>query len=522
VAEGDLVNPTRIARIEESIAALVEKMRGAGAGGGRARRSRYGRCGGNPGAALRVAGDQCAALAAAADYDPRAETAPEALLWCDPGRDFEPLVQPIRTKLPGFLTFGDHEPSAWQGPAIWLRAAVDRALPEVNWPAERPAIVYLPGVGRDTLRATEDCPAHLALLAWLAIAGSLFGHTNGKDWTLRGFLASKTAYSGLGLEVAQDEATRNALAAVAPKLFGMPIEELRDRRLDAPALHAILAPDVIADTLDWIGGQLTEAIDPPRFTGFRERARAELNLDPSRVAPEVAARRLADGAGRWADVWRRFATAAPDFHKEVTAVLETLETTDLLADPRVWAAANARAEAKLRSSLLKLPEQSLTTARDTVLRLASTHGPRRDGPWAARGKAPLAHAVVHLAVVAAAPSLPSDSARALAEVYTAEGWKADWAALAALAAAPAHEDREAVVAAIRSIYWPWLEEGAIALQRASRELLPAGPGSADVDAVIFVDGMRMDLAHQLAAQLRASGAGDDSAMEGLPAAKHRI
>ena len=448
-----------------------------------------------------------AALLKAADYDPRAEAPPDALLWCDPGREFAPLIPLLRTKLRGILALDDFDPSACQGPAIWLRAAIDRALPQVSWPEDRPAIVYLPGVGRETLRATEECPAHLALLAWFAVAGALFGHPNGKDWTLRGFLASKPAYGGLGLEVPQDEATRTALAAAAPKLFGMEIERLRDRRLDAASMHEILAPDVIADTLDWIGGHLTEATDPPRFTGFRERARAELNLDVGRVTPMVAARRLVESNGRWADVWRRFALANPEIYTEVAGVLDTLDVPDLLADPRVWPAANARAEAELRSALLKLPDQPLASAGENVLRLAAKHAPRRYGPWAARGRAPLAHAVVHLAAIAAAADLPGDSAAALAEAYAEDGWKADWAALAALAAAPGSEDREAVVAALRCIYGPWLEKGASALQKASRIApVSAEARPADADTVIFVDGLRMDLAQQLAEKLRGAGA----------------
>jgi len=62
VTGGDLASPTRVARIEESIAALVEKMRGAEperAEGALAARG-MADAAANPGAALRVAGDQCA------------------------------------------------------------------------------------------------------------------------------------------------------------------------------------------------------------------------------------------------------------------------------------------------------------------------------------------------------------------------------------------------------------------------------------------------------------------------------
>ena len=83
-----------------------------------------------------------AALLQAADYDPRAEAAPAVLLWCDPGEEFASLVPLLRTKLPGFLTFGDYQPTTCRGPAIWLRSAVGRALPEPRWPADRPAVAH--------------------------------------------------------------------------------------------------------------------------------------------------------------------------------------------------------------------------------------------------------------------------------------------------------------------------------------------------------------------------------------------
>jgi hypothetical protein len=80
-------------------------------------------------------------------------------------------------------------------------------------------------------------------------------------------------------------------------------------------------------------------------------------------------------------VWRRFASAAPSYYDGVAALLESLDALDLLADPPVWPAANARVEADLREALLKLPEQAHGAACGTVLRLASLHGPRRDAPW---------------------------------------------------------------------------------------------------------------------------------------------
>ena len=167
------------------------------------------------------------ALRLASAHDERAETRPEAVLWCDPNREFSPLLPALRRAMPNLLTLGDHDPARRQGPAIWLRAALGRAIQAVTWEDDAPAILYLPGVARETLRAAEDCPQHLRLLAWFVVGGTLFGHANSKDWTLRGFLSSKPAYGGLGLDVAQDEATREALATAATKLFELPLTELQ-------------------------------------------------------------------------------------------------------------------------------------------------------------------------------------------------------------------------------------------------------------------------------------------------------
>lgn len=134
-----------------------------------------------------------AAFRAASDFDLRAETRPEALVWCDPVNDFALVLPSLRRRLPHLFTLGEHDPALRQGPAVWLRAAIGHALPDFTWPLDEPAILYLPGVTRETLRAAEDCPPHLQLLAWLAVGGASFAHPNGRDWTLRGYLATKPA-----------------------------------------------------------------------------------------------------------------------------------------------------------------------------------------------------------------------------------------------------------------------------------------------------------------------------------------
>ncbi len=87
----------------------------------------------------------------------------------DPNREFAPLMVALRRAMPNLLTLGDHDPAQRQGPAIWVRAALGRAIPGITWEADAPAILYLPGVARETLRTAEDCPQHLRLLAWFVV-----------------------------------------------------------------------------------------------------------------------------------------------------------------------------------------------------------------------------------------------------------------------------------------------------------------------------------------------------------------
>ena len=315
----------------------------------------------------------------------------------------------------------------------------------------------------------------------------------------------------------QDEATRQALLLAAPKLFTLPVAQLQGRRLDAAWLHELLAPDLNEDMLAWLDGKLDAASDPARFAAFQARAKAQLKLDPAKVSRERAAERLLQRDDGWAPVWSRFTTSAPGLHEHLVSLLVSLEPpAPLLADPTVYPAINARQEAELRSALLGLKGKTAAEATSVVYELARAHARRHEGPWAARGFAPLARAVAHLAELSVTPPLPADDAEAMATAYSDTGWKADWCSLAALVAtAPtpelgargtAAEDRVAVVAALHALYLPRLEREASILQQLLHPGVPPPRTPGQADTLLFVDGLRMDLAQHLAMLLRTAGA----------------
>lgn len=101
-----------------------------------------------------------------------------------------------------------------------------------------------------------------------------------------------------------------------------------------------------------------------------------------------------------------------------------------------------------------------------ILKIVKHHSNRKNLVWAELGFSPLALAGEHLATLAEATAnnLSAGTAKKMAEGYSSWGWKADNAVLRALACVKRAEDFDAVSAAIRSVYLPWMEESACHLQ----------------------------------------------------------
>jgi hypothetical protein len=125
-----------------------------------------------------------ASLRRAADYNRDDTAPPAAIVWPDEKREWEKLIARLRGAMPQFLTLGPYDAAHRSGPAIWLRCALAGKVAEVALPAGTVPIIYLPGVSRATLRATEDCPSELKPLAELQYRGVIWSQANAKDWTI--------------------------------------------------------------------------------------------------------------------------------------------------------------------------------------------------------------------------------------------------------------------------------------------------------------------------------------------------
>lgn len=459
-------------------------------------------------------------LRKAAAFNAGAQITPACILWPDKDEQWVHCQTALRQELPELLTMGTYDPQTSTGPAIWLKCAVANALDEWKLPAETTPILYLPGVSRSDLRAIESCPRDYQPLAELQYRGAFWSQGNGKDWTVNAFLTSKKG--GLGLEVAQDHATQEALALVlqAGVLMDIDLDSLQGRVLNAEWLHSLLAPNPTRDLLLWMNDAATtrQQWGDVLWDVFAKRCKADFGFDPVGDGVLVAAERLAKSEGKWAAVSELYQDSFGGF-PNVLSLLNKVQPPQLglFPDQALLAGypqANEQSESALRYALTACAAMDAEQARKAVLALEKEHGLRRGWLWTRMGRSPMAAALAHLALVAkqseALPigQTPSDLARS----YQHTGWQVDQAALAALGCAHAKADVDAVGAALRSMYLPWLEEAARRLQEAAKVSggLPplstqqtgeAGPGT----CTVFVDGLRFDVAVRLQQRLSTLG-----------------
>lgn len=449
-------------------------------------------------------------LRAALAFNDNAEVAPVALLWPDREQHFVAAVAMLRSRMP-ILTLGDLDEAAGIGPAYWLRCAVAGTV-DVEL-AEGTPVIYLPGVAREDLRAIEECPRELAPIAELQYRGQWFAHPNGKDWTVRAFLTNNER--GLGLDVADGAATNDALLGAFDELLALPMRRL-SQHIDAEFLQRLLNPDLAARLLEWLDDPngFRTRVDDAQWMAFVGLCKTEYDFDPGSQGEVTGGRLLGERQGGWAEVWRRF-EQDPDRYAGVEERLRKGRPTGQmsmlhgLATSPAWPQDNQDAESALSAALAHLATSPVDTARGEIQTLWEEHHDRRNWVWAKLDQTPLVFALEHLQRLAQLTnSGPNGDVNQLTTAYADGGWQADEAFLGALVAAPDAATRQIVADAGLAVYRPWLDTHARALQQAIGPQANAGTYVAGPEAstesgtaTVFIDGLRLDLAHRLVDRL---------------------
>ena len=470
------------------------------------------------------------AIKSASAYNPNDAERPAAILWTDSDSRWQPILPQLRRLMPQLLTLGDFQREERSGPAIWLRYEIDHAG-HANETNSAIPVIYLPGVSRQALSTAEACPKHLKPLLELQYRGLCWAQKNGRDWTVEAFLASSNG--GLGLDLAQDNATRQSMQRALSELADTSVQALTGRRLEAEDFDRLFSDDPVRDLLIWLNDPqgVQAGWGAGRWQAFVSRCKNDLGLDPERDGEVVAAERLGERDGPWQAVWRRFAEA-PALYPNLPALLRrAMPLIPLHASS--WPKNNEQDEDALRKALFELGSKAPAIARKEVLELEKEHGKRRDWAWAALGQAPLAQALQPLAELAerTANELGGASPDEMAQLYVDGAWRVDDAALRSYAAVKTAADSEVVAAALNAIYSPWLDAAARHLQAlVEDQLLPSGKQLAKTatdgfnrtkgqllpdnnqtialepgTAMLFADGLRFDVAQHLVSRLQANG-----------------
>lgn len=433
---------------------------------------------------------------------------PDVVLWPDPERHFGVLAARLRERV-AVVTLGPYEPETLSGPAIWIRSALSGVLDGIEVPEDSPPLIYMPGYGRERLREIADAPVELQPLAELQFRGVTLGY-KGRDWTIPSLLMSGP---GLRIRLARDGATKQALVRAFPRLLDEPLELLRSAgELDAGFFDELVTPDGVRTLLLWLSDPagIRASIEDDEWHAFVSTCRNTYGLHPESDGALTAARSLGERRGPWLRVWERF-LEAPERYPGIAMQLTSAQPADPTLEGREsWPLLNSEDERSLRASLERLAGVPASDAAEQVRRLDVEHGPRRSWVWARLGQAPLAIALEHLValVEGVGHPAPSGSPDDLGTWYSDEGWLVDAAMMRALAAVEAADDVHAVEIATRALYFEWADDAARALQAAFGGGVPAASSEADAESatcVLFVDGLRLDVAHQVADALTGRG-----------------
>ena len=451
-------------------------------------------------------------LSNAARYNPSDTVAPVAVLWTDADGQWRPVVEQLRGLMPELLTLGEYAPQTRTGPAIWLRCVIEpkvrkEKFPELQWPDDAVPVIYMPGVSRQTLRAVEECPDGLKPLVELQYRGTVWTQKNGKDWTVLAFLISDDG--GLGLDVAEDRHTLQAIRGALSKLAVTPVKQLRNKRLEAEDFDRLMIGDTTRDLLRWLSDPkgVREELDQGTWSAFRNRCRQDYSFNPETDGDIVGGERLGIREGTWYGVWERF-VESPALYPGVPDLLRRSKPSGrLIFKPESWPDENEAMEHALRAVLVEMGTMKPDEARQRLEQLEENHGARRNWVWARLGMSPLANALEHLAVLAKRTRMPlgGESVDAMAKVYTEGGYLADDATLRALACVKTAEDAAAVQTAVRCIYLPWLEDTTKHFQQCEAvKSLPSAEQQEGVkvsagECILFADGLRFDIGQRLAA-----------------------
>ncbi|MEI7830032.1 MAG: BREX-1 system phosphatase PglZ type B [Prolixibacteraceae bacterium] len=451
------------------------------------------------------------ALGQAEQHNSSIMVKPEVILWPDPERQWTEVIPAFQTMLPQLLVFGSYNPDLKQGPAIWIKCMVTKALPEANWADEATPIIYLPGVAKNDLRNVQDAGLEFQPLLEYQYTGTLFTQENGKEWSILAFV--ENSCNGLGIKILKDTATKDALRKALPTilqdgevLYGKTI-------IDADYLNNQLFPDIVPSILKWMckGDSFLQGMDQGIRETFANLCQTNYDFEPDYRNIKTIAEKLGSQRLGWKYVWQMYATA-PKKYPEIEELLRNAKPNDLgigvyaLPDES-WPQLNAAKEEELLKGLVNASKLVPKEALGLLKILEQNHQVRRNWVWSEMGYAPFANALqylVSMATISTEP-FPSTSIADLRGYYVSIGYKADQAMRKSLVAVKTDHDKSIIKSLIQCIYQPWIELITNKFQdlvENDSSMFTTQKAVLETDLfVLFVDAFRFELAQEFCMRL---------------------
>ena len=442
-------------------------------------------------------------LRKAGEYNRHDTAAPSAVLWPDGERRWEGVAAQLLKLMPELIVLSS-DIDEKQGPGTFIRYLISKHKGK-NLP-----VIYLPGVSRQHFRSASGFPEIAKHLFPLQFLGRFWTQDNGKDWTLSAFLTSENG--GLGLDLARDKSTEEALSEQIETLLGVEIEELRGKKIGADDLNEMGAGDSIRLLLEWMENpkKAEKKWGKEEKKGFTGLCKKEYGFDPEKDGVVIAIEKLMEGEGKWLRVWQRFEESYTSY-PELPKALKSFRPSGLFdqANPRS-PFFNQSQEVSLKEELGKVKELPFKDAQAKLTELSATHGVRAEALWAKLGEAPLAIALkyLHSCSMGISRGLVGNSWDEIGQSYLADGWKIDRDARQAFNAVRSAADVKAVTCALQATYGIWLDELASRVQAwvgSYPKKEPKDAASFPVESgtiYLFVDGFRAELAQELIENLK--------------------
>jgi hypothetical protein len=340
------------------------------------------------------------------------------------------------------------------GPSTWIRYHLTAEAGKEGIP-----VIYLPGISRLAFRSPIGFPDEAKHLFALQFLGQFWTQINGKDWTPAAMMSS--ADNGLGLDLAKDSSTAQALATQLGVVLDALVANLQRGKLEATDFNALAVADPAGMLLRWMADpEKVKAEWPPeRMAAFQGICQQQYQFSPASDGRLAAAEKLVAGEGAWKTVWDRF-EEAPATYRGVRDALALAKPDDLFGSKSLRLPQNnQQAEDRLRKALLDLAAKPQQEVLGQLVKLANDNRQRAASVWAHLGEAPLAQAVAHLGRMAQAiqQGLSGTDWDGIAKAYLHSGCQVDTEARRSFVAVRKGPDLAVVILALREAYLPWLE-----------------------------------------------------------------